>query len=121
MLVLYCLRIPKGLIVSNSGYLTCSCYPILLNGMHPRILARVVNWVRAHRQFSVDFSTHGSASWVYNRTWKTGEFVRVAVAIIDRFFRDASSELAILGKILSTVGSGASLVSLFGGYHTLWW
>ena len=87
--------------------------------MLPRILTRVVDWVRAHRQFSVEFSTHGSATWVYIRTWKAGEFVRVAVAIIDRYYGDANSELAILGKILSAVGSGASLVSLSGGSHTL--
>ena len=75
--------------------------------------------MRAHRQFGVEFSTHGSATWVYIRTWKAGEFVRVTVAIIDRYYGDANSELAILGKILSAVGSGASLVSLVGGSHTL--
>ena len=75
--------------------------------MLPRILARVVDWARAHRQFSVEFSTHGSATWVYIRTWKAGELVRVAVAIIDRYYGDANSELAILRKILSAVGSGA--------------
>ena len=87
--------------------------------MLPRILTRVVDWVRAHRQFGVEFVTHGSATWVFVRTWKAGEFVRVAVAIIDRYYGDASSELAILSKILSAVGSGASLVSLSGGSHTL--
>ena len=87
--------------------------------MLPRILTRVVDWVRAHRQFSEESATHGSATWVYIRTWKAGEFVRVAVAIIDRFYGDANSGLAILGKILSAVGSGASLVSLSGGSHTL--
>ena len=85
--------------------------------MLPRILTRVVDWVRAHRQFSVEFSTDGSATWVYTRTWKAGEFVRVAVAIIDQYYGDANSELAI-GKILSAVGSGASLASLSGGSHT---
>ena len=85
--------------------------------MLPCILARVVDWVRAHRQFNVDFSNYGSATWVCIRTWKAGEFVRVA--IIDQNFGDANSELAILGKILSAVGSGASLFSLFGGSHTL--
>ena len=87
--------------------------------MLPRILTRVVDWVRAHRQFGVEFVTHGSATWVFVRTWKAGEFVRVAVAMIDRYYGDASSELAILGKILSAVGSGASLVCLSGGSHTL--
>ena len=87
--------------------------------MLPRILTRVVDWVRAHRQFGVEFATHGSATWVFIRTWKAGEFVRVAVAIIDQYYGDANSELAILGKILSAVGSGASLVALVGGSHTL--
>ena len=94
-------------------------WSILLNGMLPRILTRVVDWVRAYRQFGVEFATHGSATWVFIRTWKAGEFVRVAVAIIDRYYGDANSQLAILGKILSSVGSGASLVSLSGGSHTL--
>ena len=84
-----------------------------------RILTRVVDWVRAHRKFRVEFATHGSATWVYIRTWKVGEFVRVAVAIIDQYYGNANSELAILGKILSAVGSGASLVSLSGGSNTL--
>ena len=86
--------------------------------MLPRILACVVDWVRAHRQFSVKFSTHVSATWVYIKTWKTGEFVRVAVAIIDQYYGDANGGLAISGNILSAVGSGASLVSLSGGSHT---
>ena len=87
--------------------------------MLPRMLTRVVDWVRADRQFGVEFATHDSATWVYIRKWKAGEFLRVAVAIIDRYYGDANSELAILGKILSAVGSGASLVSLSGGSHTL--
>ena len=87
--------------------------------MLTRILTRVVDWVRAHRQFSVEFSTHGSATGAYIRTWKAVEFVRVAVAIIDRYYGDANNELAFLGKILSAVGSRASLFSLSGGSHTL--
>ena len=41
------------------------------------------------------------------------------MAIIDRYYGDAQSELAILGKILSAVCSGSSLVSLAGGSHNL--
>ena len=48
-----------------------------------------------------------------------GELVGVAVAIIDQYYGDANSELATLGKILSAVGSKASLFSLSGGSHTL--
>ena len=87
--------------------------------MLPRILTRVVDWVRAHRQFSVEFATHGAATLVYMRTSKAGEFVRVALAIFDRYYGNANSELAFLGKILSAVSSGASAVSLNGGSHTL--
>ena len=87
--------------------------------MLPWILTGVVDWVRAHRQFSVEFSIHGSATWVYIRTWNAGEFVREAEAIIDRYYGDANSEVAILGIILSAVGGGASLVCLCGGSNTL--
>ena len=37
---------------------------ILLNGMLLRILTGVVDWVRAHRLFSVEFATHGAATWI---------------------------------------------------------
>ena len=90
-----------------------------MNGIIPRILIRVVDWVRSHSQFGVEFSTHGFATWVYIKTWKAGEFVRIAVAIIDRYYGDANSKLAIMRKVLSTVGSGASLVFLSRGSHTL--
>ena len=36
----------------------------LLNGMLPRFLTCVVDWVRAHRQFGVEFASHGSATWL---------------------------------------------------------
>ena len=45
--------------------------------------------------------------------------MRVAVALIDRYYGDAHNELANLGNFLSAVGSGVSLVSLSGGSHTL--
>ena len=87
--------------------------------MLPRIVTRVVDWVRVHRQFGVEFSIHGSATWVYITTWISGEFVMVAVAIIDQYHGNPNRELTILGKILSAIGSGASLVSLSDGSHTL--
>ena len=88
--------------------------------MPPRILTRVVDWVRAHRQFGEEFAIHGSATWVYIKTWKAGEFVRVAVAIIDRYYGDRNSELAISGKIQgqSAVGHHSFL---FVVALTLWW
>ena len=87
--------------------------------MVPRILTRLVDRLREHRKFGVEFSTQGSAIWVYIKTWKAGGFAQVAVAKIDQYYVDANSELKILGKIFSAVGSGASLVSLFDGFHKL--
>ena len=39
--------------------------------------------------------------------------------VIDRYHGDAGGELAILGQVLCGIGSGASLVSISGGSHTL--
>ena len=75
--------------------------------------------MRAHRQFGVEFAFHGCGTWVYIRTWKSGEFVTKTVAIIGRYYGDPNSELAILGKILSAIGSGASLISLSRASQTL--
>ena len=41
------------------------------------------------------------------------------VALFDRYYGDPNSKLAVLGKILCAVGSGASLISLSGDSHTL--
>ena len=87
--------------------------------MLPRILTPVVDWVVAHRQFSVEFENHGFSNWVFIRTWKSTKFVQVAVAIIDRLYDDPSSELAILGEILCPMGSGVLITSLCGGSRTL--
>ena len=52
-------------------------------------------------------------------TWRRDSFYRVAVGVIDRYHGDASSKLVILGQVLCAIGSGASLVSISGGSHTL--
>ena len=39
--------------------------------------------------------------------------------MIDRYLGDANSELVILGQVLCAIGSGASLVGISGGSHTL--
>ena len=80
--------------------------------MLPRVLTRVVDWVRAHWQFGVELETHGLLIWVFKRTWKSTEFARVAVAIVDRSHGDWNAKLTILGKIFRANGSGASFISL---------
>ena len=92
---------------------------IILSGKFPRILDRVVEWVKAHKQFGLEFEDRGSRTWVFMRTWRRDSFYRVAVGVIDRYHGDAISELVILGQVLCAVGSGASLVGLSGGSHTL--
>ena len=87
--------------------------------MFPRILDRVVEWVKAHKQFGLEFEERGSRTWVFVRTWRRDSFYRVAVGVIDRYYGDASSELFIPGQIQCAVGNGASLVSISGGSHTL--
>ena len=87
--------------------------------MFPRILDRVVECVKAHKQFGLEFEDRGSRIWVFVRTWRRDSFYRVAVGVIDRYLGDASSELVILGQVLCAIGSGASLVSISGGSHTL--
>ena len=87
--------------------------------MFPRILGRVVEWVKAHKQFGLEFEDRGSRTWVFVRTWRRDSFYRVAVGVIDRYLGDANSELVSLGKVMCEIGSGASLVSISGGSHTL--
>ena len=87
--------------------------------MFPRILVRVVEWVSAHKQFGFEFEDRGSRTWVFVRTWRRDSFYRVAVGVIDRYHGDGSSELVILGQVLCAIGSGASLVAISGGSHTL--
>ena len=87
--------------------------------MFPRILDRVVEWVKAHKQFGIVFEERGSRTWVFVRTWRRDNFYRVAVGVIDRYLGDASSELVILGQVMCAIGNGASLVSISGGSHTL--
>ena len=82
--------------------------------MLPRILLRVVDGMRRHRQFAMKSENHGYSTWVFIGTWKVTELVRVTVTIIDRKCADPSSELTNLGEILCAIGTGVSLVSLSG-------
>ena len=87
--------------------------------MFPRILDRVVEWVKAHKQLGLEFEECGTHTWVFVRTWRKVSFYRVAVGVIDRYYSVASSELVIPGQVLFAIGSGVSLVSISGGSNTL--
>ena len=87
--------------------------------MFPRFLDQVVEWVKAHKQFGLEFEDRGSRIWVFVRTWRRDSFYRVAVGVTDRYLGYANSELVILGQVLWAIGSRASLVSLSGGSLTL--
>ena len=88
--------------------------------MFPRILDRVVKWVKVHKQFGIEFEERGSRTWVFVRTWRRDSFYRVTVGVIDCYHGDANSEQVIIGQILCAIGSGASLVSISGGNTPLW-
>ena len=92
---------------------------IFLNGMFPRNLNRVVEWVKAHKQFGLEFEDRGSRTCVFMRTWRRDSFYRVAVGVIYRYLGDANSELVILGQVLCAIGKGVSLVGISGGHTPL--
>ena len=83
------------------------------------ILDRVIDWVKAHNQFGLEFEERGSHTWMFLQTWRRDNFYRVAVGVIDRYYGDASSELGIFGEVLCAIGSGESLVLISGGSNTL--
>ena len=87
--------------------------------MFPRILDRVVEWVKAHKHFGLEFEERGSYTWVFLRTWRSESLYRVAVGVMDRYHVDPSSELVILGQVLCAIGSASSVVSISGGSKTL--
>ena len=87
--------------------------------MFPRILDRVVEWVKGHKQFGLEFEERSSRTWVFVRTWRWDIFNRVAVVVIDRYHGDASSEVVNFGQVLCAIGCGASLFPISGGSNTL--
>ena len=87
--------------------------------MLPRILARVVEWAKAHHFYGLEFEERGETVWAFIRTWEKGTFRRVAVDVVDRFTVDATHEVEVLGSVVAAVGSSASLVAISGGSHVL--
>ena len=87
--------------------------------MFPRILDRVVELVKAHKQFGLEFEERDSHTWVFLRTWRKDNFYRVAVGVIDRYYGDASSKLVVFGQVLCAIGGKASPLSFSGGSNTL--
>ena len=90
---------------------------ILLNGMCPRILSRVVNWKKLCGQFSVEFEEGSEATLAFVRTWDRDTFRRVCVAVLNKYSGEVSGDAAVLGQFLSVVGPSVSLVALVGGSH----
>ena len=87
--------------------------------MLPRVLSRVVGWAKAHHFYGPEFEERGESLWAFMRTWEKGVFRRVAVDVVDRFTVDATHDVAVLGSVVSAVGSLASLVAISGGSHVL--
>ena len=85
--------------------------------MFPRILNRVVEWVKAHKQFGLEFEERGSRTWVFVRTWRKDSFYRVAVGVIDRYYGDASRELVVLGQVCVQLVAGHLWCPFLGVTH----
>ena len=87
--------------------------------MLPRVLSRVVGWAKAHHFYGLEFGERGESLWAFMRTWEKGTFRRVAVDVVERFTGVATHDVAVLGSVVSAVGSSASLVTISSGSHVL--
>ena len=87
--------------------------------MLPRILSRVVGWVKAQHFCSFDFEERGVSLWAFIRTWEKDAFRRVTVAVTDCFSVEATHELSVLGSLVAAVGGSVSLFAVSGGSHVL--
>ena len=85
--------------------------------MYPRILPRMLGWVKAHGHCSIEFEERGSEIWVMMWTWERSAFRPVCVAVLSRFSANSNLEATILAKILDAADPNASVVSLHGGPH----
>ena len=56
-------------------------YSIIVTGMVPRILSRVVGWAKAHHFYGLEFEERGESLWAFMRTWEKGSFRRLAVVL----------------------------------------
>ena len=87
-------------------------WSIILNGMNPRILARVFGWVKGHGKCSIEFEERGSEIWVMVRTWERSTLRRACVAVLSRFSANITLEATVLGKILDAAGPDTAVVLL---------
>ena len=87
--------------------------------MLPRVLSRVAGWVKVHHFYGLEFEGRRKSLWTFMKTWEKGTFSRVAVDVVDRLTVDATHDVAVLGSVVSAVGSSASLVAISGGSHVL--
>ena len=97
---------------------------ILLSGMYPWTLRRVVNWVKSCGQFSVEFEEETESNLAFARSWDRDTFRRVWVAIVSKYSGEVSSDGAVLGRLLIVVVPSVSFVALIGAHicfakHTL--
>ena len=92
---------------------------MILIGMLPRNLSRVVRWANGYYFYSLEFEERGVAFWAFMETWEKDTFRRVAVAVRDRLSSDATHELTVLGSVAAAAVGLASLVAVFSGSHVL--
>ena len=88
--------------------------------MFPRILGRVAEWVKAHKQFGLEFEDRGSRTWVFVRTWRWDSFYRVAVGWFIAILAMLIVSWSSLGKFCAQLAVGRLWCQFLGGHTLLW-
>ena len=69
--------------------------------------------------FSLEFQERGLVMWAFLRTWYGDSFRRAVIGVVDRFEKDATRELSVVGSLFAAVGSSASAFAISGRSHAL--
>ena len=83
--------------------------------MFPRILDQVIEWVKAHKQFGLEFEDRGSRTWVFVRTWRRDSFYRVAVGWSIAIMAMLAANWSLLGKFCVQLAMGRLWFQCPGG------
>ena len=74
--------------------------------MFPRILSRITERIKAHKQFGLEFEERGSHTWVFLRTWRKEDHYGVKMGVTGRYNGCAGSELLIPGQFFLLRAAG---------------
>ena len=112
-------RFPENTCLFQNFLIGFCFQSITLNGRFARSLLRNVSWVQACSEFTMKFQEGSEAVLVFVWTWDRYTFRRVCVIVLRKYSGEESRDAAVLGQLLSVVGTSLSLFSLVGGWHVL--